>query len=176
MLSPSSWPLQHSLAVFFFVSALTTSLANSVRRSIRPFFLAPSPLAPYKPLYDVLTWFTSLTFLNYFASSFQLLDFQVAIKTWATVNFVPHAIVVGGIVIFKMGLERYFQNVQRHWGLLKDKPKTRVGEGKVEEKKEDKEAAKEAKVEKEAAEDVEHKENGKTSPATPSRRSLVRSR
>ena len=58
-----------------------------------------------------------------------LLDFWAAIRCYGTIHYIPHACIAGLWIAFQMGLGRYAQSIQRKWGLLEDKARTRVGDG-----------------------------------------------
>ncbi|KAI9034172.1 MBOAT, membrane-bound O-acyltransferase family-domain-containing protein [Hyaloraphidium curvatum] len=109
--------------LFFFSAAITTSVAANVRRAVRPFFLPPSPYAGLKPAYDLLTWFASLTVLNYMAASFMLLSLSEARRVWGSVYFAPHVAIAAAYAFFALGGGRWLAGVQRRMGIAAEKPK-----------------------------------------------------
>ncbi|KAF5364062.1 hypothetical protein D9756_000986 [Leucocoprinus leucothites] len=101
----------------FFMGALITSSARLARQSLRPLFLAPSPYANLKPLYDFLATLTSLAILNYAAAPFILSTWSDSIKLYRVLGWYGHGVVVGALVVFYLGGLRWLKGVQRSLGV-----------------------------------------------------------
>ncbi|KAJ3033294.1 lysophospholipid acyltransferase [Rhizophlyctis rosea] len=96
----------HGFYPGYYLTFLTASLLNilsrSLRKTLRPLFLHPSTLSPYKPAYDILAWFLSLATINYLAAPFVVLEWQKSLEVWKRVGYFGHWLVVGGVVVWKV--------------------------------------------------------------------------
>ena len=87
----------------FMTAAFVTEAARKIRRTIRPYFLPEKDSAgntpPLKMFYDVLTWFVTLSVLNYMVGPFVMLEAQKSHEYFNTFYYVPHAIIIGTFLV-----------------------------------------------------------------------------
>ncbi|KAJ3210992.1 lysophospholipid acyltransferase [Dinochytrium kinnereticum] len=85
----------------FLVGSFLNLAGRNLRRSLRPMFVAPSKLAPFKPLYDILAWGLSLAAINFSVGPFQVWALDKSLAVWASVAYIPLIV----IVFFGIGVE-----------------------------------------------------------------------
>ncbi|KAJ3312157.1 lysophospholipid acyltransferase [Blyttiomyces sp. JEL0837] len=84
------WHGFHAGYYFTFLSgAIFTAAGRTLRRNLRPLFITPSKLSPYKPIYDFLGWFLTITMVNYLAGPFMVWTPLKSYRIWASLGFVP---------------------------------------------------------------------------------------
>jgi lysophospholipid acyltransferase len=91
--------------LFFLMSAIVTEVAKDARRVLRPLFVTADdkPKFPHKIIYDGLTIFTTVWFLNYLGASFLLLSFGRALTLYNNVYWFGHVLVVLAFVVLRFG-------------------------------------------------------------------------
>jgi hypothetical protein len=86
----------------FATAAVVTEAARKVRRTVRPFFLPEKNESggtpPMKKLYDVLTWLTTLSVLNYMVGPFVMLEASMSYEYFKSFYFIPHMFIVATVV------------------------------------------------------------------------------
>ncbi|KAJ3303943.1 hypothetical protein HDU93_006441, partial [Gonapodya sp. JEL0774] len=101
----------------FLSSSLALHLSKLSRRSLRPLFYPPSPYARFLPLYHLLTWFATLSFINYVAMGFVLLEWDATIAGMRNVGWAGHVAVVGWWAVLEVGgVGRWLKGVQKGFG------------------------------------------------------------
>ncbi|KAJ3113792.1 lysophospholipid acyltransferase [Physocladia obscura] len=71
----------------FTVGALYSMVGRTLRRVVRPIFVAPSKFARYKPIYNFLGWFTTWTCINFIAAPFALWSLEKSLSAWSAVGW-----------------------------------------------------------------------------------------
>ncbi|KAJ3085414.1 lysophospholipid acyltransferase [Quaeritorhiza haematococci] len=66
----------------FLSCAVALHTARNLRKLLQPFFTPSSRLHPYKPLYDIITFFAALSTLNYLVAPFLLLSITDGVAVW----------------------------------------------------------------------------------------------
>jgi len=98
--------VQHGIApgyyFTFLMGGFITLGTRLGRRHLRPYFLT-NPIA--KGVYDILTTLTTLSLLNYYMCSFQLLAAKEALGGWHRVGWYGHVVLLGGILCL-LGIQR----------------------------------------------------------------------
>lgn len=101
-----------------------TAAARQARTNFRP-LLVPPPSAPAntppslaKRIYDALSIALSALILNYAAAAFILLSGRDSITTWNRLGWYGHIIVMGSLLVFSMGGNKYFRALQKKKGVL----------------------------------------------------------
>ena len=101
-----------------------TAAARQARANFRP-LLAPPPSAPAntppslaKRLYDISSIVLSAFILNYAASPFIILSGRDSITTWSRLGWYGHIIVMGSLLVFSLGGNKYFRALQKKKGVL----------------------------------------------------------
>ncbi|KAJ3073349.1 lysophospholipid acyltransferase [Podochytrium sp. JEL0797] len=85
----------------FSVGALYSMVGRTLRRNVRPLFLEPSSLAPYKRVYDFLGWLMTWTSINFIAAPFVLWALDQSMAAWGAVGFYA----LGGLVVIFVVME-----------------------------------------------------------------------
>ncbi|KJA21611.1 hypothetical protein HYPSUDRAFT_140361 [Hypholoma sublateritium FD-334 SS-4] len=108
----------------FMMGGFITAAARQARANFRP-LLVPPPSAPAntppslaKRLYDVSSIVLSAFILNYSASPFILLSGRDSITTWNRLGWYGHIIVMGSLLVFSLGGNKYFRALQKKKGVL----------------------------------------------------------
>jgi len=88
----------------FMTAAFVTEAARKVRRTVRPYFLpekdeATGSTPPKKMFYDVLTWFVTMSVLNYMVGPFVMLEAQMSHDYYNTFYYVPHAVIIATMLV-----------------------------------------------------------------------------
>jgi len=83
--------------LFFLTVAPVSSVHRWVRATIRPIVLGYGPTAKF--VYDIASWVATFFTLNYFVSSFMLLDFTSSIALFRSMHFFIHIICFGAFLL-----------------------------------------------------------------------------
>ncbi|OJJ43746.1 hypothetical protein ASPZODRAFT_169051 [Penicilliopsis zonata CBS 506.65] len=86
----------------FVLGSFVQTVAKNFRRYIRPFFLTPdgSKPTPYKPYYDVLSWFATQLTMSFVVIPFIILGFGDSIKVWSRVYFYGAVLLATSLAFF----------------------------------------------------------------------------
>lgn len=87
----------------FLTAGVVTSLAKTIRRLVRPFFLPGAAFAQAKPFYDFAGWLLVQSSINYIVSAFILLNFMDCLKAWHRMGWYGHILIVLGVVGMRFG-------------------------------------------------------------------------
>lgn len=92
--------------IFFMSIAICTSVHRSVRRTIRPRFMAADGVTPgpLKPLYDVLSAIATSVTVNYFIMSFVVLALDQSIQAFSGFGFFGHYALAAALAFFSAGI------------------------------------------------------------------------
>jgi lysophospholipid acyltransferase len=84
------------LAVAFITAGVCTSLGRQIRHLVRPFFLpennASKSTTP-KLIYDILSWLTVQSLVNYFVAAFLLLSWHDCLLVWTRMGWAGHILI-----------------------------------------------------------------------------------
>ncbi|KAK9767954.1 Lysophospholipid acyltransferase [Basidiobolus ranarum] len=88
--------------LMFLSGAFLSNVANSIRKTVRPYFLESDMKTPTagKIYYDILGWFATQTLVNYMTMSFLILSFKESIIIWSANYFIGHVIVFSLMAYF----------------------------------------------------------------------------
>jgi lysophospholipid acyltransferase len=101
-----------------------TAAARQARANFRPLIVPPPgssakpPPAIVKHIYDLLGILVSILILNYAASPFIILSARDSITTWQRLGWYGHIIILGSLVFFSFGGNKYFRALQKKRGVL----------------------------------------------------------
>lgn len=99
--------------LFFATASFFIVVSRVVRRHVRPLFLEPSTLAPYKVVYDYLGVFATHFSVSYMMIPFLLKEFAPSVKVLASLGFCMHFIYFRVFVgITFLGGNRLLRNVE----------------------------------------------------------------
>lgn len=92
--------------IFFMSIAICTNVHRSVRRTIRPRFMAADGVSPgpLKPLYDVLSAIATSVTVNYFIMSFVVLALDQSLQAFKGFGFFGHYVLIAALSVFATGL------------------------------------------------------------------------
>ncbi|KAI9105377.1 MBOAT, membrane-bound O-acyltransferase family-domain-containing protein [Phlyctochytrium arcticum] len=84
----------HGFRPGFYLTFITGSFLNigarTLRRNVRPLFIAPSKLAPFKPVYDILGWAGTIGAINYLVAPFIVHSVHNSLTVWKSNFFLLH--------------------------------------------------------------------------------------
>ncbi|PPR03997.1 hypothetical protein CVT24_010490 [Panaeolus cyanescens] len=107
----------------FLMGGFITAAARLARANFRPLLL-PRPSNPkgasalVKGIYDFLGILLSAMILNYSASPFIILSAKESIHTWKTLAWYGHIVIMGSLVFFYAGGNKYFRNLHKQLGIV----------------------------------------------------------
>ncbi|KAI9024602.1 MBOAT, membrane-bound O-acyltransferase family-domain-containing protein [Hyaloraphidium curvatum] len=107
----------------FLSLAVMISLSRTIRNSVRPLFVSPSPLAQYKRLYDLATWLTTQLVVNYTVAPFMLLTWHKSWSAWAGVGYWGHIAALLLKLALMFGGERELAALRRRYGVESERVK-----------------------------------------------------
>ncbi|KAJ1959719.1 Lysophospholipid acyltransferase [Dispira parvispora] len=99
----------------FLTISFMSSVARTLRRTIRPIFVAAitsddpheqPPLTRYKTFYDTASWLLTQVALSYAIVPFILLDFDKSIEAWRANYFLGHLLLLAIVLILRLGGSR----------------------------------------------------------------------
>jgi lysophospholipid acyltransferase len=85
----------------FLSAAMMTISGRNLRRYIRPLFIENAKLAPFKPFYDFFGWMGSIFLINYCVMPFYSFTFEKSIKSWASIGYLGHIVMLIAMVAFE---------------------------------------------------------------------------
>ncbi|KIY71758.1 endoplasmic reticulum protein [Cylindrobasidium torrendii FP15055 ss-10] len=112
----------------FFLGGLITAAARLARQNFRPFFLPAEGQTTglSKRIYDLAGGIVSLVVLNYATIPFILLTIDDSLKSWRTLAWYGHGIIVGGLVFFYAGGSKLCKGMQKNMGVAPPPRKVHV--------------------------------------------------
>jgi lysophospholipid acyltransferase len=94
--------------IFFLSIAVCTNVHRSVRRAVRPRFMAADGVTPgpYKPAYDVASALATSVTVNYFIMSFVVLALDRSVAAFRGFGFFGHYALLAALALFASGAVR----------------------------------------------------------------------
>ncbi|KAH8088169.1 MBOAT, membrane-bound O-acyltransferase family-domain-containing protein, partial [Filobasidium floriforme] len=96
----------------FITAGICTSLGRQMRHLVRPFFL-PENIASHstvpKQIYDVLSWLTVMSLINYVVAAFLLLSWHDCLLAWTRMGWAGHAVIGIAWIGLKYGGARWLK-------------------------------------------------------------------
>jgi lysophospholipid acyltransferase len=99
----------------FATGALTQQAAKTLRRNLRPMFLAPdlkTPL-PSKKAYDIVSWFVTQVTFNYVVIPFGILELRESYVVWRSLVFYVHIGIFTVEGLNMIGVGGYLRAIQK---------------------------------------------------------------
>ncbi|TPX55123.1 hypothetical protein PhCBS80983_g05582 [Powellomyces hirtus] len=84
----------------FLSGGIVTITGQILRRNLRPLVIAPSRLAPFKPLYDLAGWVFTQISINYICAPFPVYWVPNGLTIWSSVYYCVHVWNFAAIVFF----------------------------------------------------------------------------
>lgn len=105
--------------VAFITAGICTSLGRQMRHLVRPFFL-PENIASHstvpKQIYDVLSWLTVMSLINYVVAAFLLLSWHDCLLAWTRMGWAGHAVIGIAWIGLKYGGARWLKRANAQAG------------------------------------------------------------